>query len=103
MHQGTPYGFTRPDNDVILSYDATVTLLESCDNVLNSGKQQPAPSDIQKSLRELSGDRGWQGISGQIALGPDGNPIDKALVVLYVDEKGFIHMQQDILGRFIKS
>lgn len=43
-----------------------------------------------------------QGVSGQIALGPDGNPIDKAIVILYVDPQGHVKMEPIRVGRFLK-
>lgn len=103
LHQGSPYGFTRADNDAMLSYDATVTLLSGCDIALSSGKQSITPVDLQQALKKLNGANAIQGVSGQIALGPDGNPINKAIVVLYVDSGGYIHMDSNILGQFSKQ
>ncbi len=103
LHQGSPYGFTRADDDVMLSYDATVTLLSGCNIALSSGKQSITSEDLQQALKKLNGANAIQGVSGQIALGSDGNPIDKAIVLLYVDDKGFIHMDSNILGQFLKQ
>ena len=103
LHQGSPYGFTRADNDVMLSYDATVTLLSGCNIALSSGKQSITSEDLQQALKKLNGANAIQGVSGQIALGSDSNPIDKAIVLLYVDDKGFIHMDSNILGQFLKQ
>jgi eukaryotic-like serine/threonine-protein kinase len=103
LHQGSPYGFTRADNDAILSYDATVTLLSGCNIALSSGKQSISPQDVQQALRDLNGANAIQGVSGQIALGPDGNPLNKAIVLLYVDSQGYIQMDPHILGQFIKQ
>ena len=103
LHQGSPYGFTRADDDVMLSYDATVTLLSGCNIALSSGKQSITSEDLQQALQKLNGANAIQGVSGQIALGPDGNPINKAIVLLYVDDKGFIHMDSNILGQFLKQ
>ena len=103
-HQGSPYGFTRPDNGVMVSYDATFAMLSGCNMVLNSGKQSVTPADLQQALRNLNGGNAIQGVSGQIAFGPDGDPINKALVLLYVDPKGYIHMdEKTIWGQFIKQ
>lgn len=103
LNQGSPYGFTRADNDAILSYDATITLLSGCDIALSSGKQSITPVDLQQALKKLNGANAIQGVSGQIALGPDGNPINKAIVLLYVDSEGHIQMNSNILGQFIKQ
>jgi eukaryotic-like serine/threonine-protein kinase len=40
-------------------------------------------------------------MSGQIAFGPNGDPVDKAIVILYVDPVGRIHMEQTVEGRFL--
>jgi serine/threonine protein kinase len=103
QHQPGVYGFTRTDNDVMLSYDATLALLSSCDMALSSGKQSITPEDLQQALKKLNGSNTIQGVSGQIAFGPDGNPINKAIVLLTVDSQGFIHMNPNILGQFIKQ
>ncbi len=95
-HSG--YGYTRPDNDVILSYDATIALLNGCNAVLSSGKTQILPENLRQALIETT----FQGISGQIAFGPDGDPINKAIVILSVDSQGRIHMELPVEGQFFK-
>ncbi|HEY4033836.1 MAG TPA: bifunctional serine/threonine-protein kinase/ABC transporter substrate-binding protein [Ktedonobacteraceae bacterium] len=101
LNQGSPYGFTRADNDAILSYDATVTILSGCNIALSSGKQSITPEDLQQALKKLNGANAIQGVSGQIALGPDGNPINKAIVLLSVDSSGHLQLQK-VLGQFLK-
>jgi len=103
LHQGSPYGFTRPDNAAILSYDATVAILSGCNIALSSGKQSVTPGDLAQALKSLNGKNVIQGVSGQIAFGPNGNPINKAIVLLNVDSKGNIHMDPTILGQFINQ
>ncbi len=103
LHQGSPYGFTRADNDAILSYDATVAILSGCNITLSSGKQSVTPGDLEQALKSLNGKNVIQGVSGQIAFGPNGNPINKAIVLLNVDSKGNIHMDPTILGQFINQ
>ena len=98
-----PYGFIRADNDVILSYDATLAMLSGCNLALSSGKQSITLGDLESALRNLNGANTIQGVSGQIAFGPDGDPINKAIVLLSVDSQGFIHMDSTILGQFIKQ
>ncbi len=61
------------------------------------------PQDLQQALKKLNGANTIQGVSGQIALGSDGNPINKAIVLLYVDPSGHIQMDPNILGQFIKQ
>ncbi|WP_161982097.1 bifunctional serine/threonine-protein kinase/ABC transporter substrate-binding protein [Dictyobacter alpinus] len=100
---GGKYGFTRAANDVILSYDATITLLTAYNMALNAGKKQPTPKDMRDYLLKINGANTIQGVSGQISLGPNGDPIEKSILVLYVDEIGRIHMEPAALGRFLKQ
>jgi eukaryotic-like serine/threonine-protein kinase len=102
QHPKGVYGFTRADNDVILSYDAMVALLLGCNNALSSGKNTIHTDDLLQGLKSISGANGFQGVSGQIAFGPDGNPVNKAVVILYVDPVGHIKMAPTIEGRFLK-
>src|SRR5207245_149925 len=48
LHQGSPYGFTRADNDAILSYDGTLAMLSACNIALSSGKQSITPADLEQ-------------------------------------------------------
>lgn len=81
----SPYGYTRADSDAILAYDATITLLEGCKIAL-TGKTSTTPTGLQQGLTQLHGSaNAVQGVSGQISFGPDNDPINKAVVVLFVD------------------
>ena len=102
QHPGGSYGFTRTDNDVMLSYDTTVALLTAYNNALGTGKKNPTPVDENQALHAINGNNAIQGVGGQIAFGSNGDPINKAIVVLYVDQQGRIHMAPTILGRFLK-
>lgn len=101
QHTASPYGYLRPDNDTILSYDAMVALLTGC-NVALSKKSSVTPDDLRQALGTISGANALQGVSGQISFGSDGNPVNKALVVLYVDPAGHIKMEPVQLGQFLK-
>ncbi len=92
-HQGSPYGFTRADNDVILSYDAMLALLKGADTILSTGKTKLVPADLEQGLKQSSGTHGFQGVSGQITFGADGDPVNKAIVILHVSPQGFIQME----------
>ena len=92
------YGWTRTDNDVMLSYDALVAILTA---VKDTGKSQLTASDLETALTQLNGKNAFQGVSGQIAFGPDGNPINKAVVVLYVSPEGFIKIDPAVQGQFL--
>jgi hypothetical protein len=43
-------------------------------------------------LTNITGSHAFQGVSGQIAFGQDGNPQDKAVVILNVDKQGQAHI-----------
>jgi len=89
QHIQNPYGYDRPTNDSILAYDAMLALLQGCNNALNAGTTALTPDALEKGLSRITGAQAIQGVSGQIAFGSDGDPIKKAVVVLYVDS-GFI-------------
>lgn len=103
QNKGSPYGYTRADADVILSYDAMLAILNASGTIIAGGKQQFTPDDLRLALTRINGAQAIQGVSGQIAFDPKGDPIDKAFVVLYVvDPGGFIHMENSALGTFLK-
>lgn len=102
-NKGSPYGFTRADNNVILSYDATVVMLSASSNLIRAGQNTFTPSDLQQALTKINGSNAIQGVSGQISFGSDGNPINKAVVILSVSSQGFIQMEQTIGGTFLKK
>lgn len=87
------YGYTRPTNNAILSYDAMLTLLTGTKQALNGGTSVKS-TEVQAALKQI---KGLQGVSGQITLGPDGDPIDKAVIVLFIDTGIHLHME-DALG-----
>jgi len=88
---GGKYGYTRPSSDVMLSYDATLALLTASKIALNAGKSSLTPNDVLQSLRQITGAQTLQGVSGPIAFGSNGDPINKPFVVLAVDALGRIH------------
>jgi len=101
-HSGAPYGFTRAGSNVILAYDAMVVLLQGCQNGL-AVKDHLATDALQKGLAQITGAKAIQGLSGQISLGADGDPINKAVVILYVDPDRHIHMleKDGVQGCFV--
>ncbi len=84
QHPSGQYGYTRPTADVILSYDAMLTILKASNTVLTSNISLN-PADLQKALKQITGSKAIQGVSGQISLGSDNDPTNKAIVVLSVD------------------
>jgi eukaryotic-like serine/threonine-protein kinase len=83
QHGGGAYGYRRADSGVILSYDATQTLLNASSIASSGGKQSITPGDLQHALTQITGLQAWQGVSGRISFGPDGTPSNKVVVVLH--------------------
>lgn len=97
-----PYGFTRADKDVMLSYDTMYALFQGCQNILVAQKTLTSAT-LKDSLTEITGTKAIQGVSGQISFGSNGDPINKAIVVLYIDQTGHTQMLQPngVLGCFV--
>jgi ABC-type branched-subunit amino acid transport system substrate-binding protein len=89
QHTSGAYGYTRADGDTILSYDATVAMLTAANNALTGTKTAITTNDLLLGIQAIKGTNAFQGVSGQIAFGPDSNPINKALVILRVVNGGF--------------
>jgi eukaryotic-like serine/threonine-protein kinase len=86
------YGYARADGDVILSYDATTTMLTAVQNMLTGTKTTLTPADLLQGLHKINGANAIQGVSGQISFDSKGNPTNKALVILKVVPPGFIQI-----------
>ncbi len=97
-HPPATYGWDRADSDVMLSYDAALTMLTAAKD---TGKTQLTMNDEWQALRQLNGSRAIQGISGQIAFGPDGDPVNKVIVILNVSPSGVIQMDRTVEGQFL--
>jgi len=71
-----------PGNDAILTYDALGAIINAASLVRGSLTGQ----EVRDALASLGTGKiaTFQGVSGQIHFGSDGNPIDKAVVVLQV-------------------
>jgi eukaryotic-like serine/threonine-protein kinase len=96
----SPYGYTRTDSEVMLAFDATFALLEGCRIALSGGKNSLTSTELRQALATITGAKAIQGVSGQIAFGPDGNPINKAVVVLSVTQDGYIQLRS-VQGKFL--
>ena len=86
----------------MLSYDATMALLEGSKIALAGGKTSITSTDLRQALVTITGAKAIQGVGGQISFGPDGNPIGKAVVVLGVVGGGFIQIV-GVQGHFLKG
>ncbi|HEY1352799.1 MAG TPA: hypothetical protein VGF67_24555 [Ktedonobacteraceae bacterium] len=94
-YAATPaYGHTLANSHVILAYDAMSTLLSAIGaatlNVLNTNNARITPEDLRIALTRIQGRQALQGASGIIDFGrvQNGDPIDKVVVMLHVDEHG---------------
>jgi eukaryotic-like serine/threonine-protein kinase len=104
-----PYGFSRPDNDVMLSYDAMSTLLDASKTMLTSVETNSGPKVLQQDLENKKGSqklqqmltqmKARQGVSGLISFDNNGNVQNKTVVVLQIDEYGSTQIR-DIQGKF---
>ncbi len=99
QHSTGAYGYDRPDGDVMLSYDAMLALLDGS-NTLLSSHESLTGSNLRKALLAINGTHAIQGVSGQISFGSNGDPINKAFVVLFIDANGYIKMQS-VQGCFL--
>ena len=88
QHTGNPHGYSRADNTNVLSYDAMLALLSGSSIALAGDTKHLSPSDLQQGLTKITGSHAVQGVSGQISFGPDGDPIDKAVVILKLNLLG---------------
>lgn len=94
----SPYGYTRSDSGAMLSYDATLALLQASSLSLKN-KYPLTGSDVQQALLELKGPNALQGVTGQLSFGVDGNPIDKAVTI--VCYKGGFFKLDMVEGQFL--
>jgi ABC-type branched-subunit amino acid transport system substrate-binding protein len=87
------YGFDRPTVQATLSYDAMSALLKAA---AATGKATIKSADLQKALTTTA----FQAASGYIKFGSDGDPINKAFVVLKVSPEGYTQMEK-VIGNLI--
>jgi len=90
QHAGDQHGYTLANGDTALSYDAMLALLTGCNYALSGGKKLFSPSNLQQALTKIAGSQAIQGVTGQISFGSDGNPVNKAIILLKVDPSGNI-------------
>ncbi|TMC14235.1 MAG: hypothetical protein E6J34_23900, partial [Chloroflexi bacterium] len=89
---------TRPTSGTMLAYDATQTLLQA--SKLSLKNAYPITGiDMQRNLTALSGPNAFQGVTGQIAFGHDGNPINRTVTV--VCNKGGLFRMDLLVGQLL--
>ena len=101
-HTSNPYHYSRPDSDAILSYDATEALLNATGGALTGTKTTTTPADLQLALTKITGANAIQGVSGQIAFGSNGDPINKAFVIIQVTPDNALQVVS-IQGCYLKG
>lgn len=101
LQQQGLYGYTRPENDTILNFDAMQTMLTAVKNALQITPTRPLTGgDVQVALTHITGAHAIQGVSGQIAFDANGNPINKVVLVLSVSPQRQIQLVS-IWGNFL--
>ncbi len=90
QHPGA-YDYDIPEAIAIVSYDAATVLSHGIDLALLKNTTV-TPQDLENALPQITGSQAWQGVSGLIDFGPDHDPINKALVVLKIDNTGHFQM-----------
>ncbi len=93
-NQHQSYGYNIANDDNILSFDATNTLLSTSHDLISRGKTTFTGSDLRQALSQIDMAHSIQGVSGAIAFGPDGNSVNKAVVVLSTDSEGHILLEK---------
>ncbi len=104
LHQhANPYGFTRPTGDSMLAYDAMQALLKGYTNVLDAGATTVTPEELRQGLLKIYGNQGFQGVTGQISFSTNGDPVNKAIVILHVVNGGYIQVvdEHSVQGCFV--
>lgn len=92
-HPGNTQGFSRADTNTMLSYDATLALLTAGDLALKGGKKIITVDDLRQGLTQITTANWIQGTSGQIAFDANGNPINKIIILLNVDDFGNVKIE----------
>src|SRR5262249_7813111 len=80
------YGYNRPHNHNILAYDPPWLVLSFAQ----------APADVLSRgqlLKDIPNIHAFPGLSGRIDFGSDGNPKDKTILMLRVNQEGFTHQE----------
>jgi ABC-type branched-subunit amino acid transport system substrate-binding protein len=85
------FGFTRLTPGIMVAYDAMLTLTTAATRAFVTAKQAHTPQNLEHALFQMQGKQAIQGITGQISVGGNGDPINKAIVVLSIDNSNKFH------------
>jgi eukaryotic-like serine/threonine-protein kinase len=96
------YGYSLANDDSILAYDTTSVMLAALQMADSTGKIVLTPQMLEDTLPTITGKKAFQGVSGQIAFGPDHDPVDKAIVILYASKDGHTTLY-NIQGCLVKG
>lgn len=99
LHRNDPYGYNRPDGTTMEFYDTIAVLLYGCGITL-AEKPTITGGDLQQALAQVTDNRAFQGVTSQISFGTDSNPIDRAILLICVDQALHLHMD-GIYGKFL--
>jgi ABC-type branched-subunit amino acid transport system substrate-binding protein len=80
------FDHNTPTGDAILAYDALQVLLKAVQTASVNRKGPLTGYDIQQALQNIKGSHALQGLSGRIAFGDNGNPQDKTVLMLSVNQ-----------------
>lgn len=80
QYRAGTYGYNQPEGHTILSYDALQVLL-SASNIVRD-RSRFTPEDLRQALTRITPSQPFQGVSGPIAFGPNGdNMLGKVMVL----------------------
>jgi ABC-type branched-subunit amino acid transport system substrate-binding protein len=93
----------------MLAYDAMLTFLKGIQIASTTHKESITGRDLQQALLKVNGAQTVQGVTGQISLGADGDPVNKETIILQAEgsdhqlkyyEGCFLVGDQDCGGHF---
>ena len=80
QYRAGTYGYNQPEGHTILSYDAIQVLLYASNTLQDS--PHFTPTDLRRALTHIAPAQPFQGVSGPIAFGPNGdNTLGKVMVL----------------------
>ncbi len=85
------FSFTHLTPGIMVAYDAMLTLTTAAMRTFVIDGQAQTPQNLEHALFQMQGKQAIQGITGQISVGGNGDPINKAIVVLAIDNSNSFH------------